>query len=486
VLTDDSVFYRLNQYQLTEEILYGSGFSERSGITRAFEGQIPMNDVDYIEVEPKWTRGKTLLAVGGVIAMVAIASDIMEKNASRDRFNIDVEEGYVGPSGGGTSCPFFYTYDGEDYHFESESFAGAVFRGGEYATYDVLEHLRPVQGGYRLRMTNERMETHYVNEVKILAVDAPADVTVIPDPEGTFHTIAERIYPLSCENLKGANVLASVRQTDRDYWQSDLASLDMTRYEDLRDGIILEFEKPLDGREAKLVVNGVNTTLGIHAFERLFALKGPNLARWHQQLDRDPHERDRVRNWMRSVGRLHVSVWGQDGWVEQVVLPDVGPAAPKDQVAVLDISDVDGDRLRVRLESTTDLWRIDEVYVDYSMDRDVRVNELPPASVTDDRGDEVADLLNTDDDLYLVTFMGSNVGLVFDAVPDDPRLKRTYALKAKGFYLTWSERGPVDQSFVLEMILSEPLAGQQAFMPIWKQMRLREESPASDSDPTGL
>ena len=66
--------------------------------------------------------------------------------------------------------------------------------------------------------------------------------------------------------------------------------------------------------------------------------------------------------------------------MEQVVLPDSGPAAPKDQVAVLDVSEVKGDRLRVRLESTTDLWRIDEVYVDYSMDRDVRVSEVAPVA----------------------------------------------------------------------------------------------------------
>ena len=51
VLTDESVFYRLNQHRFTEETLIGSGWSEKLGVTRAFEGQIPMNDIDYIEVD---------------------------------------------------------------------------------------------------------------------------------------------------------------------------------------------------------------------------------------------------------------------------------------------------------------------------------------------------------------------------------------------------------------------------------------------------
>ena len=265
VLTKDSTFYELMQYQLAGSTLYGSGFSERSGAKKYFDGYLQLSDVDYVEVDPGWTGGKTLLLLVGILAFSSVA--IAYAEGSRNDFTFDVKTGFVGPpGGGGESCPFFYTYDGEEYHFESESFAGAVFRGAEYASYDVLEHLKPVDGTYRLQMTNERQETHYVNEVKILAVDAPADVAILPDPTGGLHTISQQQHPLRCVDFKGNDMRARVLDADGDYWESDLASLDMTKDEDLRDGLVLEFEKPPDANHAKLVVNGINTPLGIYAF----------------------------------------------------------------------------------------------------------------------------------------------------------------------------------------------------------------------------
>lgn len=478
VLTKDGVFYGLTHYELSGDTLKGTGTSEQSGGIRAFDIRLPLNEVDYIEQDPEWTKGQRWLVAAGFLTMAIMTAAILSNTSNRRDFSFDVGFDYVGPSGG--SCPFFYTYDGREYHFESESFAGAVFRASEYAAYDVLEHLRPSNGQYRLLMTNGRPETHYVNEVKILTVDAPADVAVLPDAGGTFHTIAEKLRPLSCRSLKGTDVLESVRQTDHDYWESDLASLDMTRDEDLRDGIVLEFERPRDARAAKLVVSGVNTTLGIFSLERLFAIRGPNLARWHQQLDHDPQLRDRVDRWMHSISRLHVSVWEDDAWVERVALPDVGPIVQKQQVAVLDVSAVRGDRLRVRLESTTDLWRIDEVFVDYSNDFDVTVHEVGPSEVMDDRGGEVADLVVADDDRYLVTLQGGEAEFSFDAVPENPEKARTYVLKSKGFYLTWTERTGVDQPWLMDAVLSDPLVGSRFIMPAWKEMRLEEKRAGSD------
>ena len=88
----------------------------------------------------------------------------------------------------------------------------------------------------------------------------------------------------------------------------------------------------------------------------------------------------------------------------QDALLDVGPAISKDQVASLDLSGVEGEEVRVQLESSLGLWRLDAVAIDYETSAPVSVTELAAYSAQTQDGRDVRELLLSDDEEYYHRF----------------------------------------------------------------------------------
>ncbi len=463
VLTKDVKYYRFaqNTYWVIGDSLKGSGTLTDHGRLSAFSGSIPLSDIDLVEID-ELNAGKTVAVVLGVSAAIALLAIGFFVVALGEAVHSSSEH----------SCPFVYTYDGANYHFESETFSGAVLKGLERTNYDVLHYLKPVGGTYLLKITNERTETQYVNELKLLAVDHSPSVSVIPDMRGTIHTISHLSPPVRCTDFSNRDALGSVAALDSLYWESDLSSKDFKRDADLTDGLDLEFEKPAGATLAKLVVNGINTELGDFAFTKLFQLAGDNKLGWYQQLERDSSERATFLSWMMREGMLHVKVWNGLAWQERAALLDGGPALARDQIALLDVRNIPGPILKVRLESTTDLWRIDRVSIDYSADLPVAVTELSPASAINERGVDMAKDLSGSDDKYYVTIPGQHADLRFTELAPRTGMARSYVLKTRGFYYQWIDAQGPEKTDMLRRVLTEPRFGQRQYLPEWKKARV--------------
>ena len=473
VLTKDNQLYRFTRqsYQIKGDSLVGRGGLRRGEQWFTFAGAIALTDVEFVQAD-RPNGVKTALLVGGIAAGVALMALAAAASSMK---------GWGGGSGGGSggglggggkfSCPFVYTHDGTNYHIESETFAGAVFKGLERPTFDNLYHLKPVAGEYKLQLRNAGEETEYVNELKLITVDHPIGTRIVPDMRGVIHTIEHPELPMMCNEFNGKDALKYVIDDDSLYWESDLSNKDVTRESDLRDGLILEFNKPANAKSAKIVVNGINSHLGFFALEHLFKLKGENKLQWFQELEHNPVEKGKFINWLKREGMLHIKLWQDGQWVEQALMYDVGPLIAKDQIAVLDISTIRDTRLRVKLESATDLWRIDHVYVDYSADRTVNARELAPFAAIDESGKDVAPLLISSDTIYYTTFPGQYATLRFKEVAGTPESKRSFVLKTKGYYHQWIDAAGPDNKEMVERILTEPLYGSKVLMPKWKESK---------------
>ncbi len=461
VLTKDYKYYRFLQYDyfITNDSLKGTGRVTQDGQVTSFKGAIAISDIEFVETE-QVNSGKTALAVVGIafaaVAIVAIVAMAAFAESVHDASH---------------SCPFVYAYDGTSYHFESETFSGAVLKGLERTSYDNLRYLKPVDGRYRLRLSNERPETQYVNEFKLLVVDHPASVGIIPDLRGSIHTISAPQKPLRCTDFASKDVLARVTLTDSVYWESDLSGKDFEKESDLRDGLVLEFAKPVNATTVKLIVNGVNTRLGDFAFQKVFQLKGDNTLFWYQQLEHDSSERAMFLSWMMREGMLHVKVWRDGGWREQAALVDVGPSIAKDQLALLDVRGCAGPILKVKLECTTDLWRIDRVAVDYTPDLPVTVTELAPAQAVDEKGNDVSGLMTAVDENYYVTVEGQHADVTFRDIPRREDMDRSYVVKTRGFYYQWTDAHGPDQANLLRRVLTEPQFAAKKYLPEWKKAK---------------
>ena len=134
------------------------------------------------------------------------------------------------------SCPFLYVYDGKQYQFVTDLLwrapLGLVTSMGFVApdeTKDFVKisgtQIQPKSGKYSIQITEELWETAYFDEVKLIAVDHPANTEVfvneqyIPPPFAEFkvYGVAEKMFPKSAVNHRGEDVSDALKAFDYHY-----------------------------------------------------------------------------------------------------------------------------------------------------------------------------------------------------------------------------------------------------------------------------
>ena len=140
-----------------------------------------------------------------------------------------------------------YSFNASSYILDSETYGGAPFKAAERTDYDNLDYVLPVDGKYHLRMTNELPETQYTDEIKLIVVDHPRGTNVIPESHGSIHTISSPVAPLSATDFDGQDVAKLIAKKDELFWESNPFSKNPEIPDELRDGLILEFPRPLGG-----------------------------------------------------------------------------------------------------------------------------------------------------------------------------------------------------------------------------------------------
>lgn len=134
------------------------------------------------------------------------------------------------------SCPFLYVYNGEQYEFVTDLLwrapLGLVTSMGFVApdeTRDFVkisgQQMQPRSGRYSIQITEELWETAYFDEVKLIAVDHPADTDIfvdeqyIPPPFAEFkvYGVAEKLRPKSAVDHRGKDVSDALQAFDYHY-----------------------------------------------------------------------------------------------------------------------------------------------------------------------------------------------------------------------------------------------------------------------------
>lgn len=459
VITRDGSEYRLGGYELTDSTLKCAG-RQTAPIEQEFAGQIRLDSVEYLYLkEGDFFKSVVFAALTG--SVVSLATTALQ---DRDIGLVahDVIR-YPTPK----SCPFVYAYDGTGFTFSSETFAGSIYKGGERTVIDRLEALKPVNGRYVLKLTNERIETDYVNELTLTVVDAPPDVEILASDDGVFHTLKSAVPPVACTGQNGVSVLDVVKSVDGVFWEGrkqEQASVEQSGYIDRLEA---QFRLRNSKGSVKLLLNGRNTELAAFAFDQMSTLCGSGYARWIYGVEHDTVQGKRMRQFLLREGLLHVYVWNGTDWQNAGVFMDSGAELVKEHVLVLPVPHQAQGVLRVRLECTSDLWRIDRLALDESDDVDVKCASLAATGLTGCAGEDALPRLASRDDGYLITMPGDSVMLTFAVPSPVGGMKRTCFVKATGYYHHWSTFAGQDNSREVEKILAIPGYGARNFLPLW-------------------
>ncbi|MBX3442395.1 MAG: CRTAC1 family protein [Planctomyces sp.] len=133
-----------------------------------------------------------------------------------------------------TSCPYLYTWDGERFVFVTDLLWAAPLglpdsQGGFVPAreWEYLKipgsMLKPRDGRYVLQITEELWETAYFDQVRLIAIDHPAEIDIFTNEkvgpaemaQPLIHTARNLRTPIAAASLDGRDILDELRHADQ-------------------------------------------------------------------------------------------------------------------------------------------------------------------------------------------------------------------------------------------------------------------------------
>ena len=356
------------------------------------------------------------------------------------------------------SCPFVYSYDGRQYVFDGEPYGGAICEGLKRTDWAQLEHLKPVDGEYRLLLTNEVDETQFTDELKLWIIDHRPECEVLLDANGKAYTVAQRIKPVRATDNRGKDQLLWLGENDLRSWESDLDTRNPNIAADLRDSIRLSFPKPEKARSAKLIVSGGTTLWGSQMLKRMIELRGEAIPVWYEEMKSLP-ARQMLDLWNLREELYHLLVRVRVGnqWQTRGEILGCGPFITEERVVPLDLQGVEGDSVDIMLTPAAGFWQLNSFAMDYSASMHVDVQEISAKGITGDEGEDLLEVLSATDGVnYAAPRLGQKATVVFPVPPEKTGSRRTIFAKASGYYEMHMNASGPPKTEMVNRIAMEP------------------------------
>ncbi|MCJ7629575.1 MAG: hypothetical protein MUO50_14460 [Longimicrobiales bacterium] len=335
------------------------------------------------------------------------------------------------------SCPTLYASSENGGALQAEAFSYSIASELEGKDLDRISVAPDADGVLRLELRNEALETHYINQLRLVAVEHAPEVRVVPDEKGGLLGIRGQIAPLEARDRNGRQVLDQVVAKDGLAFSSTEARMLAATSEDSREYLDLVFPRP-ESKTAAVLLDLRNSLLNTVLFyDLMLGTAGVQaLNWWGGSLDGIGTAFEMARWYMETLG-MTVQVWDSDDWHTVALVPDAGPIAWKELGVRLPVPD--SGPLRVRLGFLADDWRIDRVSLASAVEIPEFL-EIPAHRVITGTSQEdaaaVSSLAYADED-YLVTYPGTSAILEFLPHAPAPENATTYLLATQGYYIEW-------------------------------------------------
>ncbi len=422
VYTTDSSLYMLKTYALETDHLTGSGIRRAYGFDSAFSGSIPLNTIAYINAKESdfWKTTLSLFMIG------FIGGYASEAFASREMMI------YYRGSG---SCPSIYSDNGLDLAYEGDAISTAFGKGLESETFTLLSSIGPATDRVKIRVVNERRETHYLNTVSVVAYSADTAASVVLAADGTAWPVYRPMAPASGTDLSGRDIVKIIAQPDGSIWRSDLFGA--MPESDYRDVVRTSFPAGEAGGEyATLVFTGSNTSLPLDAIGNTLEFLGDESLAFYRSAETNPRTIADLKHWLRECS-MRVEYRSNDVWrFAGEILPEAnGPLFTR--AVRLGPIPPGIDTLFVRLSCLSDTWTIDRIAIDwYDGGQCPQVSAGAWTALSDDTT-ETAASLRTPDDAYSILLPGSYIDMESERLERIPGRRWWYALRVGGYLHEW-------------------------------------------------
>lgn len=361
--------------------------------------------------------GATTLAIGGIIGL-ACAAD---------------------PKCFG-SCPTVYSYDEEGEVLEAETFSYSISPLLEARDVDRLSVAADSDGVVNLEVRNEALETHFINHLELLEVRHRPGERVLTDHENLPAVVGPARPFDRAVDRSGRDVTAVLATRGDGVFSSAPTRVAASTDGDARDWIEMTLP-PVPSDTAAVVLRLRNSLLNTVLFyEFMLGDQGARALDWMARDIEQIGTAVELGDWYHRTMGLRLEVETDDGFEEVARLGDTGPIAWKEMAFRVPVRP--GESTRIRLESLTDEWRIDQAGWAPAIRRPpvralsaVEIEPLVPGGA-----DDLRERVAAADESYLVTGAGTGFTIRFDAGPVEgggPETERTFLLSSQGYYTEW-------------------------------------------------
>lgn len=397
---------------------------------------------DIMTATVQHTSGGGVL-IGGFIIFIILVIIIASANDSSS-------------SSSGSSCPYVYSFDGDQFIMDAEPLSGAITKGLERDDLCRLENLRAVNGEYALLVRNELKETQYIDRVQLRVVDHPAGSTVCTDINGGLHAVTHPVQPAVARDDAGVDLRALLASSDHIPWQSSMPTDESWRDVSLRNELTVSFAKPATATRANLVVDAATSQWGSVMMREMMQARGEHLNDWYASVDANgPAMAEMIRfNQREEIYFLKLYVREGEQWVQQGWIPGGAPTASELKVIPLDLSGVTGDSVVVRVEPPRGYWSFDSMAMSFDELTTPSSTVLPlKHAVASAHADVSSMLAATDGNYYEMKNVGDAARITFAAPAAPATGERSVFLDARGYYHTQIDETQPEQTALIANIL---------------------------------
>jgi hypothetical protein len=360
------------------------------------------------------------------------------------------------------SCPTFYADDGSGLSLQAEGFSASVARSLESTDVDAMWTARPASRRLDVLMTNEALETHFVDSVRVGAARRPPGGRVLRHGDSFYPATTIR-SPQRCESERG-DCLADVRSIDERAYQSSAGETDLSRKETVE----LEFAAPPGN--LGIVIAARNSLLNTFLFYQGLAYMGRQAGDWYMRLNHGTSgELDAFRAFGALLGDIEVAVRGEDGRFEKIgSYSEVGPIAREVQLVPIPDGIAQRGPLVVRLTMTAGNWKLDHVGLAELLAPIAPVFLSPTLVLRDGKPDAAALARLLAPGEHLVSYPRDAYTLRFELPQGDNEL----FLESRGYYYEWIRKAWLEEESSIDLVrmLLDPEGAMRRLAPVYKRI----------------